>query len=797
MMKLSAFFISYSLSWQAVFAASKGLWASTPASFGTITQEAYFIGNGRLGAMPFGQPGADKVVLNIDTLWSGGPFESDSYNGGNPSSSVSQYLPGIREWIFQNGTGNVSEILGDTSHYGSYQVYANLSVVIDGVSSTTSYNRSLNLDSGLHTTVYTANDGVTYMETVYCSYPDQVCVLNLSSNAALPEITIALENQLTDPSFFNTSCGDNYVRLTGVTQLGPPLGMKYDGIARLTTGTGTAYCSNSTAGALIIPTDSNIHSVSVVFGGGTDYDQTAGTAESNYSFRGVDPGPYVESVTAAASAKSEDSLRQTHNQDYQNLAGQFTLELPDSAGSAGLETSALISRYTSSSSDPYLENTIFHYGRHLFISSSRVNSLPPNLAGIWSETITAAWGADFHANINLQMNHWGVDQTGLGDLQVALWNYIQNTWVPRGTETAQLVYDSVGWVAHDELNIFGHTGLKDNAQWADYPASPAWIMQHVLDHFDYSQNVTWLQEQGYPLLKGVAQFWLAQLQPDHFYNDNTLVVNPCNSPEHGPTTFGCTHFQQLIHQLLAALVFLSPTLPQISEDFGSNLTDTLASLDTGLHIGTWGEIKEWKVPDSFGYDFENDTHRHLSNLYGWYPGHSVSSLLSGYTNATIQNAVTTSLYSRGPGNAGDANAGWEKVWRSACWALLNNTEEAYFELRYAIEQNFVGNLASMYNGHSSPFQIDANFGFVGATLSMLVVDLPTLGTEAGGKRIVVLGPAIPAEWGNGSVKGLRLKGGGIVDFKWDGNGVVTSASLTGREVPLVIINKDGKVLVEV
>lgn len=691
---------------------------------------------------------------------------------------------------------DVSEILGDTSYYGSYQVFANLSVSLDGVTSSTNYNRSLDLSSGLHATSYTANDGATYTETVYCTYPDQVCVFALSSSAALPQVSISLENQLTDPTFFNASCGDNFVRLTGFTQLGPPLGMKYDGIARLTSRAQDAYCSDSVPGTLIIPAGSHIRSFSIVIGGGTDYDQTAGTAATNYSFRGVDPGTYVESITAVAASKSEGDLKTAHTRDYQNLANQFTLELPDPAGSAGLETSAIINRYTSNGSDPYLESTIFDYGRHLFISSSRDNSLPPNLAGKWSETISAAWGADYHANINLQMNHWGADQTGLGELQVALWNYMQDTWIPRGTETAQLVYNSEGWVAHDEMNIFGHTGLKDDAQWADYPASPAWMMQHVLDHFDYSQNVTWLRGQGYDLLKGVAQFWLNQLQKDLYFNDNTLVVNPCNSPEHGPTTFGCTHFQQLIHLLLSTLSSLSSIVPQISEDFGSNITTTLASLDTGLHIGSWGEIKEWKIPDSFGYDFENDTHRHLSHLYGWHPGYSISSLQSGYTNSTIQNAVATSLYSRGPGNGPDANAGWEKVWRAACWARLNNTDEAYFELRYAIEQNFVGNLASMYSGHSTPFQIDANFGFVGAVLSMLVVDLPTLGTGSGGKRTVVLGPAIPAQWGGGSVKGLRLRGGGSVDFDWNGDGLVTRASLKARESPLLIVDKNGKVLVD-
>jgi alpha-L-fucosidase 2 len=209
-------------------------------------------------------------------------------------------------------------------------------------------------------------------------------------------------------------------------------------------------------------------------------------------------------------------------------------------------------------------------------------------------------------------------------------------------------------------------------------------------------------------------------------------------------------------------------------------------LDKGLHISTFGTIKEWKLPDSYGYDVPNDTHRHLSHLYGWYPGHSLSTLLSGYTNTTIQSAVTQSLINRGPGDGPDANAGWEKVWRSACWALLNNTSEAYFELRFAIAENLAGNGLSMYSGKSAPFQIDANYGLVGAVVAMLVVDLP-------GKEEVVLGPAIPGTWGNGSVKGLRVRGGGVVDFGWDGKGLVTWASVRGGS-GRTIVNKDGTVL---
>ena len=393
------------------------------------------------------------------------------------------------------------------------------------------------------------------------------------------------------------------------------------------------------------------------------------------------------------------------------------------------------------------------------------------------------------------MNHWTADQTGLTDLQSPLWDYMTDNWVPRGSETAELLYGAPGWVVHNEMNIFGHTGMKSGAEWANYPASAAWMMQHVFDHWDYSRDEAWLRNQGYPLMKGVAEFWLSQLQEDIFNDDGSLVVNPCNSPEHGPTTFGCAHYQQLVHQVFEAVLSTTTIVGESDTAFIGNVTDSLQRLDKGFHVGSWGQIKEWKLPEEpYGLEFINDTHRHLSELVGWYPGYSLSSFHDGYTNSTVQDAIRQKLYSRGDGNGKDANAGWAKVWRSACWARLNDTDQAYYELRYAIEQNFAGNGFSMYSGIETPFQIDANFGFGGAVLSMLVTDMPTAaGGEEGGKT-VVLGPAIPTSWSGGSVKGLRLRGGGIVDFGWDANGVVKDVKTYGKLEGLTLVNKEGTVL---
>lgn len=621
----------------------------------------------------------------------------------------------------------------------------------------------------------------------YCSYPQDVCVYDLISSKPLPSISVWWENVQSNISLVSSSCSSGQANLDGITQAG--IGMTYKSSARVVGGHIQTKCEN---GKLTIPA-ADLKELVLVFAAGTNYDETHGTAVYNFSFRGPDPDAYVQNTVDAAASKSPEQLLSAHLDDYSLLANAFSLDLPDTADSSCLETADLISRYSvnNTAGDPFLESLIFDLGRHLFISSSRPNSLPPNLQGKWAYALSNAWGSDYHADINLQMNHWPVDQTGLGNLQPALWEYMADTWAHRGAETAKLLYNAPGWVVHDEINIFGYSAMKTgDAYWANFPASAAWMMQHVWDYYDYSQNATWLAATGYPkLLKPIAQFWLSQLQEDEYFHDGTLVVNPCDSPEHGPTTFGCTMWQQLIYQVLETTLQSASIIKDTDLPFLNSVKSSLAQLDKGLHIGDWGQIQEWKLD----IDVKNDTHRHLSNLIGWYPGWALSSYWGGYTNTTIQNAVATTLWSRGPGIA-DANAGWEKVWRGACWARLNNTIEAYYELRLTIYENWAPNALSMYSGKNEPFQIDANFGFPGAVLSMLVVDLPQLpgSTDV---RTVVLGPAIPPAWGNGSVRGLRLRGGGVVDFNWNAQGVVTKVQLSGGTA-VKITNVKGELLAQ-
>ena len=362
---------------------------------------------------------------------------------------------------------DVDPLLGAGDNYGSYQVLGNLTVAIDGIGDGyTNYKRSLDLKTGVHTTTFEAN-GDKLTTSVFCSYPDKVCVYHVSTTGTLPQLTLGLENGLREQGLLDVTCDSGYVRLAGVTQAGPPEGLKYDSIARVATcSDATTTCSDSSVLKISVPAEQKF--VTIVLGAGTNFDQSKGNAESDFSFKGVDPAANVEKVTSAAAGKCYDSLLESHLDDYQALESAFTLDLPDPNGSAEKETSALISEYTvDGTGDPFLEALLFDYSRHMLISSSRPGSLPANLQGRWSEELSPAWSADYHANINLQMNYWAADQTGLRETQDALWDYMELNWVPRGSETAKLLYDGDGWVVHNEMNIFGFAAMRAGAGYAN------------------------------------------------------------------------------------------------------------------------------------------------------------------------------------------------------------------------------------------------------------------------------------------------------------------------------------------
>lgn len=400
---------------------------------------------------------------------------------------------------------DVTGLLNNITGFGTYQTLGNLSITVPGVADAayTEYNRSLDLENGVHTTSWRTNVATTnsspsssstlFQSTLFCSYPAQSCIYALTSDGSSPlpgPVTISLENQLMDSTLVNTTCDATagFARLSGLTQA--DIGMKFDAVARVlgnfsnknnsTTGTNASTrCSPDTPGLLIVDPSPEQTALALLFSAESNYDPTKGTAQYNYSFRSdEDPGTVVTQRIAAVAVSqnhSYESLLRDHTADYASWMGQFSLVLPDTANSSGLETSALVARYTNQSSDPFLEALLFDYSRHLLVSSSREGSLPPNLQGVWTESLVPAWDGSYVTDINLQMAHWGAEQTGLGDLSRPMFDFMANTWAPRGKETAQLLYNGSGWVAHAEMNTFGYTGMEEVAMWTNCECWPITI----------------------------------------------------------------------------------------------------------------------------------------------------------------------------------------------------------------------------------------------------------------------------------------------------------------------------------
>ncbi|EIW55988.1 glycoside hydrolase family 95 protein [Trametes versicolor FP-101664 SS1] len=752
-----------------------GLWYKQPGRFDDWASDWLPVGNGFLAATLLGETAQEVTQLNIESLWSGGPFQDPSYNGGNKQLSeqaaTAEAMQDIRQSIFDSSSGtidNIEQLTTDAGAYGSYIGAGYLLSSLDLSGDVSNYFRWLDLDSAVHGTQWTQGN-TTFTRETFCSHPAEACIQHINSSSTLPALTfaysVAAESGIPTPTVI---CFDNStLQITG-TASDP--GMAFEILARVTalsSGDASPSVSCTPSGTNATITVNGAQDITLTWVGGTNYDMSAGDAAHDFSFQGADPHDALLALLtpATASSSSFDSLRSVHADDFASVITQFALDLGQTPD-FDTPTDVLKAQYETDVGNTYLEWVLFNYGRFLLATSAR-GVLPANLQGKWGKDASNPWSAD--SNINIQMNYWFAELTAM-DVVTPLFDYFEKTWVPRGSQTAQVLYNiSQGWVTHNE--IFGHTGMKgggNTASWADYPESNAWMMFHVWDHFDFTQDIDWFKAQGWPLLKSAAQFHLQKLVPDLRFNDSTLVVSPCNSPEQVPITLGCAHAQQVIWQLFNAVEKGFPASGDTDTAFLDEVTSKRAQMDKGIHVGSWGQLQEWKVD----MDSPTDTHRHLSHLIGLYPGYaitgynpSVQATSQNLTHAQVLAAAETSLIHRGNGTGPDADSGWEKVWRAACWAQLQNATEFYHELSYAVERNFAQNLFSQYSPSGDPiFQIDANFGYPAALLNGLV-QTPDSASLSDVFTVSIL-PALPAQWKSGSIRNARLRGGLGVSFSW-------------------------------
>ncbi|GAA1182892.1 glycoside hydrolase N-terminal domain-containing protein [Kitasatospora gansuensis] len=703
------------------------LWYAQPAA--NWETNALPIGNGALGAMVFGGVGSEQLQFNEKTLWTGGPGSS-GYTYGNWTSPRPTAVQEVVDAIDATGKADpnwVASKLGQArSGFGANQTFGDLRLdLADANPSYTGYRRSLDIANALAKVSYTSA-GVGYDREYFAANPGNVVAGRLTASQA-GKISFTLRYTSPRADFTPTASGG---RLTVRGTLADN-GMKFESQVQITTDGGTV---TSTGGQVKVV---GANSATLVMSAGTDY------AQSYPTYRGADPHAKVTAAVDAAAARPYADLRAGHIADHRALFDRVKLDLggvmPDKP------TDQLLTAYTggSSNDDRALESLFYQYGRYLLIASSRPGSLPANLQGVWNNSTAPPWSADYHTNINVQMNYWPAAQANLAETAEPFTAFVENLKAA-GTVSATRMFGSPGWVVQNETNPFGFTGVHDWATAFWFPEANGWLASQVYDLYRFNQDRTFLRDHAYPLLKGAAEFWLANLRTDP--RDGRLVVTPSYSPEHGDFTSGGSMAEQIVLGLLGDTLAAAQQL-NTDTDLQSRLSTALGKLDPGLRVGSWGQLQEWKAD----LDSRTDDHRHVSHLYALHPGHQISP----DTAPQFTEAAKVSLNARG-----DGGTGWSKAWKINFWARLLDGDHAE---KMLTEQLRSSTLPNLFDTHA-PFQIDGNFGATSGITEMLVQ------SQTGDIRML---PALPATWSTGSVSGLKARGDVTVGADWQADHTAT------------------------
>ncbi|MCL8011640.1 glycoside hydrolase N-terminal domain-containing protein [Streptomyces sp. AS02] len=720
------------------------LWYATPAA--DWEREALPVGNGALGAMVFGTLASERLQFNEKTLWTGGPGSAQGYDHGNWREPRPGAVSDVQDDLDTRTTldpESVADRLGRPRiGYGAHQTFGDLHLDLPGAPTTTpaDYRRDLDLDTAVASVTYT-HQGVRHQRDFFASHPDDVIVGRLGADRP-GSVTFTLRH--TSPrADFTATAADGTLTVRGALA---DNGLRFEAQVRVRSQGGTV--TSDAAGTLTV---TGADSAWFVLAAGTDY------ADTYPDYRGPDPHAAVTRTVEQAGDRYE-ALLGRHVRDHRALFGRVGLDIGQTLP-ADVPTDRLLSSYTGGTSpaDRALEALYFQYGRYLLIASSRPGSLPANLQGVWNNSTSPPWSADYHTNINIQMNYWPAEAANLADTTQPYDRFVEALRAP-GRRTAREMFGSRGWVVHNETNLYGFTGVHDWATAFWFPEAAAWLTQQLYEHYRFGGSTHYLRTTAYPVMKEATEFWLDNLRTDP--RDGTLVVTPSYSPEHGDFTAGAAMSQQIVHDLFTNTLEAARILGD-TPDFRHRVEEALNRLDPGLRIGSWGQLQEWKED----LDDATDDHRHVSHLFALHPGRQIE------PGSVWAEAAKVSLTARG-----DGGTGWSKAWKINFWARLRDGDHAHKMLGEQLKSSTLPNL---WDTHP-PFQIDGNFGATSGIVEMLL--------QSQYDVIEVL-PALPAAWPAGSVRGLRARGGATLDIEW-ADGQATRISLKASRTRRLTVRSD-------
>ncbi|MFD2036949.1 glycoside hydrolase N-terminal domain-containing protein [Belliella marina] len=736
----------------------QSLWYTSPAE---NWEEALPLGNGRVGAMVFGKTGIERIQLNENSLWPGSPDD-----WGN-SEGTPEDLAQIRAFLFAGENDKADSMLvaklSRKSIVRSHQTMGDLWIDL-GHGEMTDYNRRLSLDSALSIVRYKV-EGYDFTQEAFISEPDQVLVIRLKTNH--PEginanVSLSRPQDQGFPTVVVKCLADNRLQMYGeVTQRKGMIDSKPFPILH-----GVKFNT-----LLDLQSDGTIRQKG---------DQSLQTNNSKelviklVSATSYYHSDYLEeslSQIKKLESKTYEMLLDRHLEDYQALFQRVRLDL--GVGEMNLPTDERIRRVKSGSDDLGLETLLFDFGRYLLISSSRMGSLPANLQGLWNQHIEAPWNADYHMNINLQMNYWPAEVTNLSELHFPLFDFTDKM-IPIGKVTASESYGMRGTVFGHSTDIWGPTFLNAaTAYWGGWFGASGWMMQHYWEHYLFTEDLDFLEHRVFPALHEVAQFYADWLVEDP--RDGQLVSSPSTSPENSfrnssgktvATTIGAASIQQIITEVFNNYLHTVNLLGK-STALSEDIKLKLPKLRSGLKIGSDGRLMEWDEE----YEEVEKGHRHMSHLYAFHPGDRITKTK---TPELFDAAKRTLEYRLAHGGAG---TGWSRAWLINFSARLHDGDMAREHIKKLITASLYTNL---FDAHP-PFQIDGNFGYTSGVAEML------LQSHDG---YIHLLPALPSQWSSGAVKGLKARGDVEVGVLWE-EGKVKTFTLKSSKPKTVKVMRNG------